>query len=46
MNRDRGFSEHARLGSQGERGEVGYIGDGLKTNEDVARIFLEPFFEF
>ena len=27
-------------------GEVGYVADGVKTNEDVARIFLEPFFEF
>ena len=27
-------------------GAVGYVGDGLKTNEDVAKIFLEPFFEF
>ena len=27
-------------------GQVGYIGDTVKSNEDVARIFLEPFFEF
>ena len=27
-------------------GEVRYVGNGIKTNEDVARIFLEPFFEF
>ena len=27
-------------------GEVGYVGNGLKTHEDVAKIFLEPFFEF
>jgi hypothetical protein len=27
-------------------GEPGFIGDVIHTNEDVARIFLEPFFEF
>lgn len=27
-------------------GEVGYVGNGIKANEDVAKIFLEPFFEF
>ena len=27
-------------------GEVAYLGDTLKTNQDVAMIFLEPFFEF
>jgi hypothetical protein len=27
-------------------GEAGFLGDVIHTNEDVARIFLEPFFEF
>ena len=27
-------------------GEVGYVGNGFKTHEDVAKTFLEPFFEF
>jgi hypothetical protein len=27
-------------------GEVGFVGDVLHTSEDVAKIFLEPFFEF
>ena len=27
-------------------GEVGFVGDVLHTTEDVAKIFLEPFFEF
>jgi hypothetical protein len=27
-------------------GEAGYLGDVIHSNEDVARIFLEPFFEF
>ena len=27
-------------------GEAGFLGDVIHTNEDVAKIFLEPFFEF
>lgn len=27
-------------------GEVGYVEGGVRTHEDVARRFLEPFFEF
>jgi hypothetical protein len=27
-------------------GEAGYLGDIIHNNEDVAKIFLEPFFEF
>jgi hypothetical protein len=27
-------------------GEAGFLSDVIHTNEDVARIFLEPFFEF